>query len=233
MGLSITRNGNPGETTAKINIDVSISLPTNTNTAKYSNKNYQYSFNQTNWYNLNQDNIIVRNLSSGKKTTIIIYCRITYDIDYYKWKNEYDNEGNVIGGSYVWSSSTTGASSPIKDSVNVYTHPGPWHWSDYISKNDIIEQTLTHSDINKWVEHLAAWKSWDTQEDWYSFYNDYYNNSTKDGYKVNKGDIIYMDWFNNCASAHPRASTISHSGNEDIISVDRFLTLDFNGAGDY
>ena len=40
MGLSITRNGNPGETTAKINIDVSISLPTNTNTAKYSNKNY-------------------------------------------------------------------------------------------------------------------------------------------------------------------------------------------------
>jgi hypothetical protein len=77
---------------------------------------------------------------------------------------------------------------------------------------------------------LAAWKSWDTQDDWYSSYDDYYNNRTGEGYKVNSKDIIYLQWFNNCAEAHPNASTISHNNNEDIISIDRLSTLDFYGT---
>ena len=119
-------------------------------------------------------------------------------------------------------------------SEDIYTHPGSWHWSDYISQNDIIEEALKASDINDWVNHLAAWKSWKEQADWYNAYDDYYNNDTnigRKGFKVYSGDIIYMQWFNNCAEAHPKASTISHNNNEDIISVSRLSTLDFNGTG--
>ena len=47
-------------------------------------------------------------------------------------------------------------------SIDIYMHPGPWDWLDYISKNDIIELTLKATDVNTWVDHLAAWKSWDT-----------------------------------------------------------------------
>ena len=77
---------------------------------------------------------------------------------------------------------------------------------------------------------MAAWKSWDAQDDWYSSYDDYYNNQTGEGYKVNSKDIIYLQWFNNCAKAHPHASIISHKNNEDVISINRLSTLDFYGT---
>ena len=168
--------------------------------------------------------VTIESLRKGKAKTITgsITC-------YYK----YDTTSTTINpdGS-ISTTTTTHSTSATSDvgSIIVYTHPGAWHWSDYISQNDIIEKKLTHTLVNQWVDHLAAWKSWDTQANWYSAYDDYYNPNSGTGYRVNSKDIIYLQWFNNCARAHPRASTISHNNNEDIISVSRLSTLDFNGT---
>lgn len=164
--------------------------------------------------------VTVYSLDKGQANTITgsITCS-------YKYKTTTTNSD----GSTTITTHSTSATSDV-GSIIVYTHPGAWHWEDYISKNDIIEEKLTHTLVNQWVDHLAAWKSWDTQAYWYSAYDDYYNPNNGTGYRVNSKDIIYLQWFNNCARAHPRASTISHNNNEDIISVSRLSTLDFNGT---
>lgn len=149
---------------------------------------------------------------------------------------------NKIEGSikctYSYDVTVDGKTTTYQDSknsgigkVSVNTHPGKWSWEDYIATNDIIEKKLTADLVNQWVDHLAAWKSWDTQQNYYSSYNAIYDPDKGTGYKVNSKDIIYMQWFNNCAKIHPRASQITHNNNEDLISLSRFSTLNFNGTG--
>ena len=228
--IALSRNKNDvNETTAQIKTTLSgFSLPSNTATTKYTLNKQYYSVSSIpsniNW-NVSGNTINISGLNKGENYDITISYTIEYTIDYYRWESSEDG----IGGSYIWvnkESKTRSAS----DIIDIYTHPGAWHWLDYISKNDIIEKKLTHTLVNQWVDHLAAWKSWDTQKDQNSAYDDYYNPNNGTGYRVNSEDIIYLQWFNNCARAHPRASTISHNNNEDIISVDRFSTLDFNGT---
>lgn len=202
------------ETTATLSYSASFDLPEGAYDKSYSGSiggTEVTSFSGT---------VTVYSLDKGQANTITgsITCS-------YKYKTTTTNSDG--------STTTTthdGYDTSSVGSINVNTHPGAWHWEDYISKNDIIEEKLTYQLVNLWVEHLAAWKSWNTQNNWYSAYNDYYNNNTGQGYKVNSKDIIYLQWFNNCAKAHPRASTITHNNNEDIISVDRLSTLDFNGT---
>ena len=202
------------ETTATLSYSASFSL----HEGAYS-KSYSGSIGGTS-VSSSSGTVTVRSLNRGQANTITgsITCS-------YKYKTTTTNSDG--------STTTTthdGYDTSSVGSINVNTHPGAWHWEDYISKNDIIEKKLTHTLNNQWVDHLAAWKSWDTQKNWYSAYDDYYNPNNRTGYRVNSQDIIYLQWFNNCARAHPRASTISHNNNEDIISVDRFSTLDFNGT---
>lgn len=168
--------------------------------------------------------VTIESLRKGKAKTITgsITC-------YYKY-NTTSTTTNPDGSTTTTTTTHNASATSSVGSIIVYTHPGAWHWSDYISKNDIIEKKLTYTLVNQWVDHLAAWKSWDTQANWYSAYDDYYNPNSGTGYRVNSKDIIYLQWFNNCARAHPRASTISHNNNEDIISVSRLSTLDFNGT---
>ena len=216
LNLSISSYTSITETTANIqysaSLDINISGLTITKVSGYiGNKSY------SNWEN---SNVWVTGLQAGSSQTI--QGSITYEYSYEQITG-YDENNNPIKETKYGEETYT-------DSITVYTHPGPWHWSDYISQNDIIEEKLTYSLINKWVDHLSEWKSWSAQADWYSAYDNYYNNNTGEGYKVHSKDIIYLQWFNNCANAHPRASTISHNNNKDIISVDRFSTLDFNGT---
>lgn len=168
--------------------------------------------------------VTVYSLDIGQSNTITgsITCSYKY--------NTTSTTTNVDGSTTTTTITHNASATSSVGSIIVYTHPGAWHWSDYISKNDIIEKKLTYTLVNQWVDHLAAWKSWDTQANWYSAYDDYYNPNNGTGYRVNSKDIIYLQWFNNCARAHPRASTISHNNNEDIISVSRLSTLDFNGT---
>ena len=206
------------ETTATLSYSASFNL----HEGAYS-KSYSGSIGGTS-VSSSSGTVTVRSLSRGQANTITgsITC-------YYK----YDTTSTTINADGSISTITTTHSTSATSDVGriiVYTHPGAWHWSDYISKNDIIEKKLTHTLVNQWVDHLAAWKSWDTQAYWYSAYDDYYNPNSGTGYRVNSEDIIYLQWFNNCARAHPRASTISHNNNEDIISVSRLSTLDFNGT---
>lgn len=206
------------ETTANLNYSASFTL----HPGAY-NKSYSGNIGGTSVFS-SSGTVTVYSLNQGSANTISgsITCYYSYDVT----TTITNANGTTTTTTTTYNTHTTSD----LGSIVVYTHPGPWHWSDYISQNDIIEEKLTYSLVNKWVDHLAAWKSWDTQDNWYSEYNDYYNHSTKQGYKVHSKDIIYLQWFNNCASAHPRASTITHNNNEDIISVSRLSTLDFNGT---
>ena len=228
--IALSRNKNDvNETTAQIKTTLSgFSLPSNTATTKYTLDKQYYTVSSIpsgiNW-SVSGNIINISRLNKGKNYNITISYKIEYTIDYYEWKTSEDG----TSGSYIWVGSDTETRS-ASNTADIYTHPGAWHWEDYISKNDIIEEKLTHTLVNQWVDHLAAWKSWDTQAYQYSAYDDYYNPNNGTGYRVNSKDIIYLQWFNNCARAHPRASTISHNNNEDIISVSRLSTLDFNGT---
>ena len=210
------------ETTAKLSYSASFSL----HDGAY-NKSYSGSIGGTSVSSAS-GTVTVYSLKQGQSNSISgsITCYYQYDT------TTTTTTTNADGTTTTTTTTTTHNGSDTSDvgSIIVNTHPGAWHWSDYISQNDIIEKKLTYTLVNQWVAHLAAWKSWDTQANWYSAYDDYYSPNNGTGYKVNSQDIIYLQWFNNCARAHPRASTISHNNNEDIISVDRLSTLDFNGT---
>ena len=210
------------ETTATLSYSASFNL----HSGAY-NKTYSGNIGGTS-VSSSYGTVTVYSLKQGQPNSISgsITCYYQYDI------TTTTTTTNADGSTTTTTTTTTHNASATSSigSIIVYTHPGAWHWSDYISKNDIIEKKLTYTLVNQWVDHLAAWKSWDTQANWYSAYDDYYNPNSGTGYRVNSKDIIYLQWFNNCARAHPRASTISHNNNEDIISVSRLSTLDFNGT---
>ena len=206
------------ETTATLSYSASFDLVVGA-----YDKSYSGQIGGTN-VNSSSGTVTVYSLDIGQSNTIT--GSITCSYKYNTTSTTTNADGSTTTTTTVHSASATSN----VGSIVVYTHPGAWYWTDYISQNDIIEKKLTHTLVNNWVEHLAAWKSWDTQDDQYSSYDDYYNNRTGQGYKVNSKDIIYLQWFNNCAEAHPHASTISHKNNEDIISINRLSTLDFYGT---
>ena len=178
---------------------------------------------------------ILKNLLPG--TEYESFYEFTCDYIYTTWEEVWiegpwvDEWGNEWSGYYDWvevnnpdhirRASTFGP---------FYTHPGAWNWEDYISSGDIIQKTLKADYINKWVNHLVALKKWEAQDDQTldADYKCYYENGY--GYMVNSGDLIYLQWFNNCLSALGK-ETITRNNN-DIISLDNFKKLNISGIED-
>ena len=130
----------------------------------------------------NYKDVKLTDLKRGSRITISGWVQVTRS-----WSSisGYDAYGQPITTNH--SDSLTAS-----DKVVVYTHPGPWDWRNYISAGDIIQEKLTADLVNTWVDHLAAWKSWDTQANHYSDYNATFNPKTGLGYKVEKGKPIYL-----------------------------------------
>ena len=80
-------------------------------------------------------------------------------------------------------------------------HPGPWDWKAEKDKN--IAEVLTAAKINQWVKHLDQINSWREQQELTKYWDrGIYNAETNTrGLRVNQGDTITAQWYNNCRRA--------------------------------
>lgn len=240
--LSRTRDS-VSETQANINVTASnFNLPTSTDSKKYSNKQYQYSRNNSTWYNMSSNTTTV-NINKGETLykSVTIYCRIVYTIDYYTYKEDKNEQGIVTGGSWVWSGSGSGASSSQSNTINIYFHPGSFSMgavsgqTNPNNSNSIIKNVLTAEKINLWASHLQAAYRWYQQDD-VTF--SYVKNNKLIPLTVSQNDIITAEWFEACLAAmravgktgSDYTQTITGGPTGTLITADCINLLDFSGT---
>ena len=222
------------ETTAIITITPSgFSLPggPNDRPTAYSNMQYQYKTNNTNWQNSNK--ITISKIGSNCEQYVEVQCRISYTISNYTWippVKDPETGITITSGYWQLQSTSTGYSNPpIEEKIPIYFHPGSFSMeatSDIDSSNNIIANVLTKEKIDRWIEHFQKAYHWHNQN----------NNNYNIDLSVIENKPIEAAWFNKCMIAmntfdNKNYKTDYQGGpNGDLITAAAINQMNFSGT---
>lgn len=151
-------------------------------------------------------------LTIGAKNQVTVSISYSYKVRYWKtssdpltgadtsdwgsWETKTNSTSNT-GALYVYTKND-------KVSTNFWGNP---------SSGDYIDQHITKTNVNAWIDQLGIWKSWKQQDNYYNTYNSQKNPS---------GDIT-ASWYNTLSGYCNGAYTVSKYN--QYISAEHFQDL--------